>query len=144
MSNPNKALVHAVIDRLFNRKELGAIASFYARDCRGSSPDGEFRDRDGFCDLFENYVTAFPDFRVEIETMVAERDLVTAQYTFTGTHTGALSGSPATGHVVRIPGIVLSRVENQQIVEQVFLWDNLAPRRQARAASIMERLVNRR
>jgi hypothetical protein len=42
---------------------------------------------------------------------------------------------------MRIPGIIISRIENNRVVEQSFLWDNLGPRRQVWLASIAERMI---
>jgi steroid delta-isomerase-like uncharacterized protein len=126
----NKAFVRRLIDELFNQKRVGAIATFYAPHCEGNSPAGPFRDREGLSASFEKYALAFPDFQLEINYMVAEGDRVVVHYTFAGTHTGDLAGFPATRRQLRIPGVMITRLAAEKIVEQYFVWDNLGPIRQ--------------
>lgn len=137
MAKETKDFVRSLIEKLFNEKRIGVIAEFYAPGCQGSSPDGPFRNREEFTSHVETYLVAFPDFRLAVNYIVAEEDYVVTGYTFTGTHTGPLAGYPPSGRRVRIPGVIVSRVARQKIVEQNFLWDNLGPRRQAWLASVV-------
>jgi steroid delta-isomerase-like uncharacterized protein len=130
MSVENRALVRKTIEEIFNRKRLGLIEVIYASNCQGNSPDGSFKTREGFSALLERYVTAFPDFRFNIQHVIAEDDWVAMQYTFLGTNTGPFAGMPSTGQMVSLAGFVVSRIANNKIVEQYFMWDNLNARRQ--------------
>jgi steroid delta-isomerase-like uncharacterized protein len=123
VSSENKALVQRVFEEIFNRRRTELFASTYAPDCRGNSPDGSFQNRDEFKWMFERYVAAFPDFRIDIAYMIAEEDRVAVYYSFVGTRTGRLAGFPATGLLVRAPGFAVCRIANQRIVEQNFMWD---------------------
>lgn len=139
MSIENKRLVRDVIEEIFNQKKPCLFALIYTRDCRGQSPDGPLKGHDGFTLFLERYKAAFPDFRLDIDYMVAEKNLVVAHYTFAGTNTGALAGFPPTGCAVRVPGMMVSHIVNNRISHQSFIWDNLEPRRQVRGALVAER-----
>jgi len=139
MSEENKNLITCVISEIFNRKRTDLIGAFYTAGCEGNSPDGPFRGRDGFQAFFRNYLAAFPDSSFQTNYIVAEDDRVVVHYTFVGTHTGVLAGFPPTGSRVRVPGIMISRIQGGRITEQSFLWDNLGPRRQSWLASVAER-----
>jgi predicted ester cyclase len=89
----------------------------------------------------KKYRVAFPDFRLHVNCMIAESDRIVVHYTFEGTHTGPLAGMAPTGMRMRIPGIMISRVENNRVIEQSFVWDNLGPRRQVWLASVAERMM---
>src|SRR6266700_3815906 len=54
-----------------------------------------------------SFHTAFPDIRVEVHELIAERDLVTARATWSGTHQGDYMGFPATHRSFRLKGIVI-------------------------------------
>jgi steroid delta-isomerase-like uncharacterized protein len=142
MSVENKSLMRLVIEEVFNCRRKDLIEAFYRSDCQGSCPDGSFYGRQGVRGLFENYHAAFPDFQLQINYILAEDDRVVVHYTFAGTNTGSLAGFPPTGNTVRVPGVIVSRVENGWITEQSFVWDNLGPRRQSWLASIAERQMS--
>jgi steroid delta-isomerase-like uncharacterized protein len=142
MSVENKSLIRFVIEEVFNCRRKDLIEAFYASDYQGYSPDGPFYGRQGVHALLENYHAAFPDFQIQINYILAEDDRVVVHYTFTGTNTGSLAGFPPTGNSVRVPGVIVSRVENGWITEQSFVWDNLGPRRQSWLASIAERQMS--
>ena len=59
---------------------------------------------------------------VTIEDQIAERDKVVTRFTFRGTHQGEFMGVPATGKVVTVTGIYISRIAGGKCVED---WENL-------------------
>ena len=44
--------------------------------------------------LLQAYTTAFPDFQIVIDDLIAEGDEVAARWTFTGTHDGPFADIP--------------------------------------------------
>jgi len=52
---------------------------------------------DGFKQFWTTMHSAFPDFRVEVDAMVADEDSVAIAYRATGTHQGDFVGFAATG-----------------------------------------------
>ena len=63
--------------------------------------------------LFEG----FPDLHFRVEDVLAEGDRVALRWTMTGTNTAAFRGFPATGRAVRVPAIVLYRVQAGRLAE---------------------------
>jgi steroid delta-isomerase-like uncharacterized protein len=142
MSVENKSLIRFVIEEVFNCRRKDLVEAFYAPDCEGNCPDGPFCGREGIHRLLENYHAAFADFQLQINYILAEDDRVVVHYTFVGTNTGSRAGFPPTGNLVRVPGVIVSRIENGWITEQSIVWDNLGPRRQSWLASIAERQMS--
>ncbi|HEV2887535.1 MAG TPA: ester cyclase [Jatrophihabitans sp.] len=60
---------------------------------------------DAWRDFTEHVLSAFPDMRVEIESMVAEDDVVAVRWKARGTHAGEFLGTPATGRVVPMSNV---------------------------------------
>jgi steroid delta-isomerase-like uncharacterized protein len=72
----------------------------------------------GYIDFFSMMRNAFPDMKVEVETMVAADDKVAFAYTLTGTHKGDFMGISSTGKNIKARGMQISRFENGKMVER--------------------------
>lgn len=72
----------------------------------------------GYIDFFSMMRNAFPDMKVEVETMVAAEDKVAFAYTLTGTHKGDFMGVSSTGKNINARGMQISRFENGKMVER--------------------------
>jgi len=70
--------------------------------------------------------TAFPDFTMTVEDVVAEDDLVVCRFQQTGTHEGELFGIAPTGRSVDFGEIALCQIAGGQIVASWFQTDMLA------------------
>jgi steroid delta-isomerase-like uncharacterized protein len=70
--------------------------------------------------------TAFPELRVTVHELLAERDLVAAHFTGSGTHRGVFEGCPATGRTWTASCTAIYRVRNGRIVDFHVNWDLLA------------------
>jgi steroid delta-isomerase-like uncharacterized protein len=63
-------------------------------------------------------VAAMPDFRADIEDLIAEGDKVVARLTFHGTHTaGDFMGIPPSGRKFTFSATAIFRIANGKIVE---------------------------
>jgi steroid delta-isomerase-like uncharacterized protein len=129
-SSENKLLVQWVVEEFFNRKHTEVASFLCAAECRGSTPDGPFANRNEFLTSFARYKAAFPDFRMEVDYLVADADRVVVHYTFSGSYTGSWAGLPPTGQTLRLSGVMISRILNRRIVQQDFIWDVEAARQQ--------------
>lgn len=76
-------------------------------------PNAGLKMLDGYLPLFE----AFPDMRFEVETVIADQDLVMAYVTFTGTHEGEFFGISGSGNRVEIEGIDLFRLRGDRLAQ---------------------------
>ncbi len=77
---------------------------------------------------------AFPDLHMTVELLVAEGDLVTAVWTFHGTHThDGYGGLPATGATIAMRGITVWRIVDGKIREEWTAFNDLGAYAQAAA-----------
>jgi predicted SnoaL-like aldol condensation-catalyzing enzyme len=120
----NKTVQRRIIDEVINQKNLDLADELFSEDHElhpealgvGRGPEGMKR---AFAGLHEE----FPDVHVEIESIVAEGDMVAVRLTFSGTH--APSGERATW-----PEMVFARfsegkaVESWQVTDTGRGWDS--------------------
>jgi len=72
------------------------------------------------------YATAFPDYRLTTDDLLAEADRVTYRWTFTGTHKGPLAQIAPTGRKVSVQSIGIARVAAGKASELNMVWDKYA------------------
>jgi predicted ester cyclase len=69
--------------------------------------------------------TMLPDFSIQVEAMVAERDMVVSRYTATATDTRGYMGKPPTGRAIRTSAMQMFKFANGKIVESWAARDDL-------------------
>ena len=116
----NKELVRRLVDEVVNERNpepLEALAqgAFARLARRWISP----------------FQSAFPDFRMEIVELVAERDTVVAHFKCSGTHRGEWLGVAPTGRRFEdVDEIYVFRIENGKLSTATGVEDNLSRIRQ--------------
>jgi steroid delta-isomerase-like uncharacterized protein len=91
---------------------------------------------DGFKQFWTSLRSAFPDFRVEVDAMVADEDSVAIAYRATGTHQGDFVGFAATGSPIDIRGVQVTRFRDAMMVERWGSSDQLTLLQQIGAKSL--------
>jgi len=86
---------------------------------------------DGIKQMMIMFYSAFPDLKVTVNQLVAERDLVVGHMTTEGTQTGEFMGIPASGKKISITEMTMVRMANGKAVER---WG------QANAMAMMRQL----
>jgi steroid delta-isomerase-like uncharacterized protein len=122
----NEEIVRRFSEEVWTKHNLDVIDELVASDCVGWSPtDGEIRGPDGFRQLAERYLTAFPDTSWRIDRVVAAGEWVASYWTATGTHSGDLMGIAPTGKQVTVQGSSFDRIVNGKFVESQNVFDAL-------------------
>ena len=133
MAADSRALTLRILEEIWNAKNPSLIDQLYSEDCVIHTPDGEVRGVEGSRRLYQTYIAAVPDTRFEIQHIVAEGDMASAQLMFTGTHKGRLGDVPASGNAVRVANNCFFRFAGGKLVEQKGVWDSLSLMRQINA-----------
>jgi len=80
-------------------------------------------------EAFEGFVTenrtAFPDFRLTHDQIIAKDDKIASLWTVTGTHTGPFGDLPPTGKKLQISGLAISRIANGKFAEEWLYYNML-------------------
>ena len=122
----NKAIARRGYEAI-NQNNLDALDEVVAPDITDHDPaPGQAPGLEGVKQWFSSMHTAFPDFRMNVEDMIAEGDKVVARVRLSGTHQGEFMGIDATGNRVTITGIDILRVNaDGKIVEHWGNFDDL-------------------
>ena len=83
-------------------------------------------DAENFKQHIRTRRSAFPDLKVTIEDMIAERNEVVVHWTTHGTHRGPFLGMSATEKSATVSGTEIHRIEKGKIVELWADWNLLS------------------
>jgi len=127
MFEDNKAMVRRLIEDVWNKGNLPLADELIASTYTGHDPSTPELGRGPELEKKKVtlYRTAFPNLRVDIEDMIAEREMVVARWTIRGTHKGDLSGIAPTGKNITLSGVSICRLSGGKIVEGWDNWDAL-------------------
>ena len=123
----NKQLVEEFISALFTDGDLTAIDRYVDPDCINHDPPlpGVPDGPAGLRQVAALFRQAFPDWRSDVQHMIAEGDLVAEHFVAHGTHRGSVMGESPTGHDVVLRGVNIFRIADGKIVERWGRLDDL-------------------
>ena len=131
MPEDNKTIARRIINDIINGRRLEQIDTLVSPSYVYHGPgDMEVRGPEGFKQLINMYLTAFPDLRMTIDDLIAEGDKVVTRWTGRGTHRGDLAGIAPTGKTATVTGIIISRFAGNKLVEDFESFDEVAMLRQ--------------
>jgi predicted ester cyclase len=115
----NKTIIRSFIKEIFNEHNLPSIDKYFGKDSmEGSAQTG--KGSESFKQFLTDFLKAFPDWRANIEHLVAENNLVMAFLNGTGTHKEEFHVIPPTNKPVNIRSADLYKIENGMITGH---WD---------------------
>jgi steroid delta-isomerase-like uncharacterized protein len=123
----NKQLVEDFIGALFTDGDLTAVDRYLDPDFVNhdpplpGSPDGAA----GMRQAAEVFRKAFPDWRSDLQHMIAEDDLVAEHFVAHGTHCRSVMGETPTGQEVALRGVNIFRIAGGKITERWGRLDDL-------------------
>lgn len=109
----------------FNQKDAAKAASYYAENAVLADYGAEKPDsgRAQIQQMWQGYITAFPDGHVTIEGEVAHGDMVVLRWHGTGTNTGPFMEMPATNKRVEDHGCSVYHIADGKILHEWQYWD---------------------
>jgi predicted ester cyclase len=117
MSEQNKLIVRRFL-AAFAAGDTATLTQVTAEDIIDHcSPPGARPGRPGLLDAVTMFRAGFPDIQISTERLVAEAESVSVYGRITGTNTGPMMGSPATGKRADFGYMDMYRIVNGQIAE---------------------------
>jgi steroid delta-isomerase-like uncharacterized protein len=107
--------------------DLSGFDRLHADNFVDHSPSGRDRDRDSFRRSIVELYAAFPDFKAEIEDIIADTgsNKAAIRWSAVGTFRGDFLGYPATNKIIRFQGIEIIKIADGRVVERWGEWDAL-------------------
>jgi steroid delta-isomerase-like uncharacterized protein len=119
-----KAVLRRHWTEAVNGRNLDLVDELFAKDYAYHGAGGaEFVGREYIRDVIQGNFSAFPDFEVQVEQLLADGDRVVTYGKGRGTHEGDFMGIAPTGKTIEAPFITISRFENGRIAEEWELID---------------------
>lgn len=122
-----------VVERMvkaYNTRDWDLVAKLHSKSVVGVSPDSPKprKGRDAIRQEFEGFAIAFPDSRLRTKRLFGQRDWVSGEFSFAGTHTGPLAGPgghpiPATNRPLRMEYAVVYKLKDGEISERHEYFD---------------------
>ncbi len=128
MSEDNKKTVWKLLEDAWNGGQLEAVDGLVSGDCHFHDP--VFPSMSPGANSLKQHIRmfrkAFPDLRLSIDDMIAERNEVVVHWTMRGTHHHAFLGMAPTNRAVSVSGTTINRIEHRKVVEQWSDWNLLS------------------
>lgn len=105
-------------------QDVVALANLYAADCKVTSPMfGAMQGRAAVSESFKRLFRIFPDWKLKTEQLIIDGDRAAIVCSTTATHSAEFMGLPATGRKARMTGVVVHRLADDLIEEELRLYD---------------------
>jgi steroid delta-isomerase-like uncharacterized protein len=115
----------------WNNHDVRAVLDSYHDDfTREDVGNNHLYGKDKLMQVVENYMHAFPDIRLEIDTIVEKNEQVVVCWTATGHHKEKIMNIPATGKHISFKGVSVLNIEDEKIKRVWYLWDQASMLRQ--------------
>jgi steroid delta-isomerase-like uncharacterized protein len=126
----NRKLLDYYVER-YNAGDLDAVMDLYAEDAVQLMPDGIFEGRSTIRERLARELDGFADIAHRVESFVEQGDAFADEWTFVGTHTGAIvlpdgTELPPTHKRVEIRGMEFVELRDGKIVVDNLYYENVA------------------
>jgi steroid delta-isomerase-like uncharacterized protein len=113
----NKRIVLAQHREVWSTSNPAAVDRYYASDAICHLLGRQFVGHAMIKSIIATRRTGFPDWHEEVQTIIAEDDLVASRVMSTATHSGSFLGVQATGRRIRVSEMFLFRLRDELIRE---------------------------
>jgi len=125
----NKALIREFVEEVINKKRFDLLKEYCTDDFTiHIGTKGEIKGLEEFriVNTETSGGTAFPDFKVSIEDIVAEDNKIVFRYTISATHLGEFMGAPPTGEKISWRAIVEYIIVDNKLSEGWICEDTMS------------------
>jgi steroid delta-isomerase-like uncharacterized protein len=113
----NKAIARRFFEEAVARQCERAVSDLVTPNAVFHGPLGHFTGPDAIKRFSRKLRSAYPDYRIAVEDVIADGDRVAARWTLRGTQRGELFGIPPTGQPTTVQGVGWLRLADGKIAE---------------------------
>jgi predicted ester cyclase len=114
----NRAVVHTYVDEFKNKQNFLVFPKLFSRRFTHHFDFPGRTDRmDSFVSVGQNFLSAFPDVRVDLKALLTEGNFVVERNSVSATHRGTFNGVKSTDRQVNWTEIHIYRLKEGRIVE---------------------------
>lgn len=105
-------------------QDVTALANLYAADCKVTSPMfGQMQGRAAVTESFRRLFKVFPDLNMKTEQVIIDGDRAAVVFSTNATHSAEFMGLPATGRKAKVSGVLVQKLDGDEIEEELRLYD---------------------
>ena len=124
MNDKNVTLARRWFQEIWNERRIATIHEFITEESICYSERGPLRGAEPFITLvYQPFLDAFPDLRVNVIGTIAEGDQVVVRWEATGTHSGGGMGLAPSGRPVQFFGMTWIRFADGKMIEGRDSWN---------------------
>ena len=126
INNDKERLVEQCI-YLWSHHKIDIVDSIFTEDCTYEDVAAKklFKGRNEVKSFLKDNFIAFPDFKVELTSLIPSKNFIACEWIMSGTHTGDYPGLPATGRTFSVRGASVVLIENGKIKKWKDYYDML-------------------
>jgi uncharacterized protein (TIGR02246 family) len=114
----------------WNTRDQEGFVGLYTDDCELSAPGWAGKGREGLLEFWSLYMTAFPDNRITVRTLIEDTGGVAEEGVLEGTHTGPMPAPdgteiPPTGRRLSGPYLCAHHLVGDRISASRFYFDQM-------------------
>ena len=121
----NKSVVQRYWDGKWNERHLEILDELQTPDVVYHGTSMEMNGIEEYKQVYNSYLLAIHDTRLEINKLIAEGDLVMSNIKLRGIHKGELDGLPPTGNEISVSLFTIFRLVDGKIAEEWEIMDEL-------------------
>lgn len=135
----NKALVRRLYDEVWNKRRLEVVNELISPShaLSGSLFSDSSVGPEAYKRLCTQFIGAFPDLRVTVGDMIAEKDQVAVTWSISGTHKREFRGVAPTNKKVSVEGITVHHIATGKILDSDVRLDHLGLMQQLGAIRVV-------
>lgn len=113
----NKKVIEQLFNEGMNGRNFNTFDRLIAPEFVNHGMPNSHSGPDGFREIMQQFIDAFPDMNIKVEHVVAEGDFVATQGHWTGTNDGPFMGATPTGKSVRCDYVDFWKMKNGKCIE---------------------------
>ena len=121
----NKSVVQRYWDGKWNERRREILDELQTPDVVYHGTSMEMNGIEEYKQVYNSYLLAIHDTRLEINKLIAEGDLVMSNIKMRGIHKGELDGLPPTGNEISVSLFTIFRLVDGKIAEEWEIMDEL-------------------